>query len=241
MAMELKIDLGPMPTDQQCGMAIDGGGLRGLLERKELCDIALLAGGQSFLAHSMVLAAVSPSFCALIQQELAKGNGRRGYVAGIDCEVLEIHLQCTHPEAVQDLIDCIYGSFMDSSKEVASSTEAANRDSICLAQSYQIPQLQEQACRWLISDLTTQNVLERLAICEEFELFDVREKIIEQLIADPVALPMLARDPEITKVPKVLQDLLVRILTLLNAGATNSQPGHATTGRQGKQSRKAGA
>jgi len=237
MSMEITIDLGPMPVDQQCGFAVEGGGLRGLLERKELCDVVLTAGGQSFFAHSMVLAAVSPSFCTLIQQELSKG--KRTYAVGVDHQVLEIPLHCTHPEAVQDLIDCIYGSLLDSSKEIASNTEGANRDSICLAQSYQIPQLQEQACGWLTNDLTTQNVLERLAICEDFQLFDVREKIIEQLIADPVALPMLASDPEIIKVPKVLQDLLVRILTLLNASAT--APPQTNSGRQEKKSRKAGA
>merc|ERR1719213_1515722 len=122
----------------------------------------------------------------------------------------------SHPEVVQDMLECIYGPCTD--REPCCKTEAANRDAIQLAQLYQIPQLQQQASLWLARGLTTQNVLLRLAICEEFGLFDVRERILEQLIADPVALPMLARDPEITNVPKVLQDLSVRILALLGAG-----------------------
>jgi hypothetical protein len=240
MAMELTVDLGPMPVDEQCGGAIDGGGLRSLLDRKELCDILLVVGDQSFLAHSMVLAAASPSFCALIQQQRAQGV--RGFVAGLDRTALDIHLGVTHPEAVKDLLDCIYGPVSDATKEPACDTEAAHRDAIMLAKSFQIPRLQDQAARWLIRNLTTQNVLARLEICEEFQLVEVREKILEQLIADPVALPQLARDPEICKAPKVLQDLLVRILTLLGAGNANTSQNPANAGKtNGRQARKAGA
>jgi hypothetical protein len=239
-AMQLEVDLGPMPVDSLSGGAIEGGGLRGLLERKEFCDVLLEVGGQSFAAHSMVLAAVSPSFCLQIQEEKAKEVS--GMVVGVDRQPLVIHLSSvSHPEAVQDLISCIYGAL--SHTEAACKTETAHRDAIRLAQTFQIPQLQEQSSWWLARNLTTHNVLARLAICEEFGLLEVREKILENLIADPVALPMLVRDPEITKVPKVLQDLLVRILTLLGAGVDASvQHGNSIQAKpQGKQTRKAGA
>jgi hypothetical protein len=242
MDRQLKVDLGPMPMNQQIGGAIEGGGLRDLLDRKELCDIVLVVGSHSYPAHSMVLAAASPNLCQLIHAQRAQGV--RGFVAGLDRVALDIHLgSVTHPEAVQDMLDCIYGPFTDATKEPACKTEAANRDSIMLATSFQIPLLLEQASRWLIRNLNTQNVLTRLAICEEFQLVEVREKIMEQLISDPVVLPLLARDPEITKVPKVLQDLLIRILTLLGAGsAASTSPAPATAGKtQGRQARKAGA
>merc|ERR1719335_408996 len=144
------------------------------------------------------------------------------------------------------MLDCIYVPFAID-KEPHSKTERANRDVLQLAQSYQIQPLTHQASLWLAQNLTTQNVLGRLAICEEFGLIEVREKILEQLIADPVALPMLARDPEVTKVPKVLQDLLVRILTLVTRDTTNSgmdahpQQGSSGQPKNGKQARRAGA
>jgi len=93
-------------------------------------------------------------------------------------------------------------------------------------------------------------------LCEEFGLGEVREKILEQLIYNPDALIAMAQDPEITKVPAVLQDLLVRILTLLDAkhaGADNASQKIAQVkqqvhdaGSQGKQvqggkAKKAGA
>jgi len=242
--MQLKVDLGPMPIDQLSGGATEGGSLRQLMDRKEFCDVILVAGGQSFSAHSLALAAVSACFYEQIQEEYAKGVA--GFVAGLDRQPVTIHLNnVSHPEAVQDMLDCIYGPFtMEAHKEPHSKTESANRDVLQLARSYSIPPLTHQASMWLVQNLTTQNVLGRLAICEEFGLLEVREKILEQLIADPVALPILARDPEVTKVPKVLQDLLVRILTLVTHSGIDAQPQQATTvtSKSGsKQLRKAGA
>jgi hypothetical protein len=241
--MQLKVDLGPMPVDQMSGGATEGGALRGLLDRHEFCDVVLVAGGKSFSAHSLVLAAVSAGFHEQIQQEYAKGVP--GFVAGLDRQPVTIHLgNVSHPEAVQDMLDCIYGPYVVDSREPHSKTELANRDVLQLAQSYQIPPLTHQASLWLAQNLTTQNVLGRLAICEEFGLLEVREKILEQLIADPVALPMLARDPEVTKVPKVLQDLLVRILTLVTANGMDAHPQQGSVGQgktNGKHARKAGA
>merc|ERR1719408_1165719 len=97
----IAVDLGPMPPDPLSGGAIEGGGLRGLLERRELCDVTLVAGGQSFSAHSLVLSAVSPSFYQQICQEHAKGNRE------IRIEMGDI----SHAEAVQDMLTCIYGPF----------------------------------------------------------------------------------------------------------------------------------
>jgi len=204
--MELVVDLGPMPLDPLLGGAIEGGGLRTLLDRREFCDVILIAGGQSFPAHSLVLAAVSPSFQQQIQQEHGKGEQLP----------VTIHLSdISHAEAVQDMLTCIYGPFLIETKEFFCKTELANRDALQLARAYQIPQLQEQVSRWLSHSLNSHNILGRLVLCEEFGLVAVRNTILEKILADPTALPVLARHPEVVKVPSVLQDLLVRILSLL--------------------------
>lgn len=219
--MELSVDLGPMPVDQLSGCVVDASGFQALLDRAELCDVLLVVGDQCFPAHSLVLAATSPAFHQQLQQERNKG----GYdmIEPQDRKPVTIHMQnVSHKEAVQDMIARIYEPLVINAEETFCRTENANRDALVLAQTYQIPQLQNQVSRWLLRDLTSHNVLERLAICEEFGLGEVREKLLELLIADPVVLHMLISSPEVIKVPRVLQDLLVRVLTSLGLGGKAS-------------------
>jgi len=232
---ELKVNLGPMPADEQCGGMIEG--LRLLLEKGELCDVILVAGGQSFYAHRSVLASVSRSFHELLMRLGSTG----GLPGGLDAKPLLLRLdEVSHPVAVQAMLDCIYGPFAGPPREYGPQTEEANRDVLRLAQRFQLAQLKDQAARWLAVGLTTANVLERLSICEEFGLTDVREKVLEQLIANPDgALFVLAKDPEIRNVPTVLQDLLVRILGLLGAGEQINCPKSSSSGGKSQQSKQA--
>lgn len=212
--MELKVDLGPMPEDEHSGGIVEG--LRSLQEKSELCDVVLIVGGQSFLAHRAVLAAVSSSF----HDCLTKLGSGDGIGSGTDPKSLVLKLDdISHPEAVKAMLDCIYRP----STEYAPSGEDANRDVLRLAQRFNISQLQDAASCWLTKGLSTANVLERLLACEEFTLAEVRDRILEQLTSNPEALYVLAQDPEITKVPSVLQDLLVRILKLLGCSEPRAE------------------
>lgn len=213
--MELKVDLGPMPHDDHSGGVIEG--LRSLQEKSELCDVVLVVGGESFLAHRAVLAAVSSSF----YECLTKLGPSEGLGGGVDSKSLVLKLDdITHPEAVKAMLDCIY---RPSTAEYAPSGEDVNRDVLRLAQRFNICQLQDAACRWLTKGLSTSNVLGRLLACEEFDLGEVRERILQLMTANPEALYVLAKDPEITKVPAVLQDLLVRILKLLGCAEPKAE------------------
>merc|ERR1712087_231909 len=119
----------------------------------------------------------------------------------------------------------------ESQAEYSPSTEDANRDVLRLAQRFQISSLQDQASRWLVTDLTTGNIFARLLTCEEFGLMEVRNLILQQLIANPEALFVMAKDPDMIRIPAVLQDLIVRILTLLGCegqkAPLSQQPGKA--------------
>lgn len=240
--MELTVDLGPMPIDEKMDGIVEG--LRDLVNKNELCDVILVAGDQSFVAHRAALAAVSPGFHECLMR-MGCNEGMMPGLGGANAKPMVVKLDdVSHPEAVQAMLDCIYGQVSGSSKEYSPSSEDANRDVLRLAERFQISQLQDQAARWLARNLSTANVLERLLACEEFGLTDVREKILEQLTANPDALFALAKDPEMTKVPAVLQDLLVRILKLLGCDPAASQA--RTTppqgkAPQGKHAKKAGA
>merc|ERR1719469_122172 len=134
------------------------------------------------MAHRPVLAAVSPSFheCLLrlssVQDRVAPGKGQGSSL------VLKL-ADITHPEAVQSMLDCIYGPPAGTTKAYSPGSEDANRDVLRLAQRFQISQLQQEACQWLTASLTTSNVTQRLVACEEFGLTDVRDNILQQLIA----------------------------------------------------------
>jgi len=248
--MELTVDLGEMPADDRVGGMAEG--LRLLLDRNELCDVVLVAGGQSFAAHRAVLAAVSSSFHECLVQ-LGTGEGA---AVGQDSDSLVLKLDdVATPEAVRTMLDCIYGPGPGAAREYNPPSEEVNRDVLRLAQRFQILQLQEDASRWLARGLSTANVLDRLLACEEFGLTEVRERILEQLTANPEALFVLAKDPEMMKVPAVLQDLLVRILQLLgceqSTSASSSSSGSAKAvavaaaaaaqSSHGQRLRKAGA
>lgn len=216
-AMDLCIDLGPMPVDAHAGLLMEG--LRGLWEKSELCDVELIAGGQTFLAHRPVLAAVSPSFRECLMRLSTVQD-----VSADAKKTLTLKLgDITHPEAVQAMLNCIYGPLTAPNVPTTYSptNEEANRDVLRLAQRFQITQLQAEASRWLTSNLSTANVLQRLVACEEFGLADVRDKILDQITANPTALYVLAKDPEMVKAPSVLQELLVRVLKLLGCDSAN--------------------
>lgn len=220
--MELIVDLGLGPADVHLVQLVEG--LRGLWEQGELCDVTLMAGGASFPAHQAILAAVSPTFHECLTKVSCEEEDPEVEDAEPEAKKFKKTLvmsldDISHPEAVQAMLDCIYGPKGGQANSYQPSTEDVNRDVLRLAQRFKIFKLQDQASRWLTSNLSTANVLQRLGVCEEFGLSEVRGKILEQLTANPKALYLLAKDPEIVKVPSVLQDLLVSVLLLLGCGA----------------------
>lgn len=220
-AIHLTVDLGQMPADPLMGSLREG--LCGLWSEGELCDVALIASDQTFLAHRPVLAAVSPSFRECLVQLSTSQSSKPEGADGHKKLVLTLG-DILHPEAVQAMLDCIYKPG-GTAASYNPSSEAANSDVLRLAQRFQILPLQEWASQWLMSNLSTNNVLQRLAACEEFGLTDVRDKILQQITGNPPALFALAQDPEVVKVPLVLQDLLVRVLRLLGCGEESAAPG----------------
>merc|ERR1712007_413346 len=87
-------------------------------------------------------------------------------------------------------------------------TQEINKDVLRLAQNFRLPGLTERAAHWLAKDLTTGNVVERLTICEDFGLNDLREKILEQLTYNKKALAEVVSSPQIVQYPKLMQSML---------------------------------
>lgn len=112
------------------------------------------------------------------------------------------------PEAVQILLSYIYQVGTGVAWEFKPSCVEVDKDVLHLARHFGIEHLHEHAARWLIEGLSTLNVVERLVVCEEFQLGNLREKMMEQLAAFPDALGIVSSNPDIMKHPKIMQDLL---------------------------------
>lgn len=115
-------------------------------------------------------------------------------------------------EAMKVLLTYIYSSGAE--WQYAVESNQVNSDVLRLADGFGLKHLHELAARWLTKGLTTNNVVERLATCEEFGLSLLKEKIIERLTQNPQELRMVSGSAEIMKHPRILQELLMQFAAL---------------------------
>merc|ERR1719235_161514 len=118
------------------------------------------------------------------------------------------------------MLDYMYESDPTVWDDYKPGTQEINRD-VLLAQSFQLPGLRDRAKQWLAKDLTTGNVVERLSICDAFDLEDLREKILLQLTTNQKALADVVHSPQIMKYPALMQSLL-QLSSALQAEEANS-------------------
>eukprot|EP00928_Gymnodinium_smaydae_P009565 TRINITY_DN13587_c0_g2_i1.p2 TRINITY_DN13587_c0_g2~~TRINITY_DN13587_c0_g2_i1.p2 ORF type:complete len:231 (+),score=65.59 TRINITY_DN13587_c0_g2_i1:88-780(+) len=174
-------------------------GLRELYRKGELTDVSIVCAERSFSAHRCVLAARSPVFKeGLATQGPMNASGKQ-----------EVRLaDIANPEAAKFMLDFMYQMDAAIWEDYNPRTQEINKDVLRLAQNFQLPGLVERAMHWLAKDLTTGNVVERLSICEEFSLNELREKILEQLTYNKKALAEVASSPQIMSYPKLMQAML---------------------------------
>jgi len=117
-------------------------------------------------------------------------------------------------ESVKIMLDYIYQVGTGGAWEYSPSSMEVNKEVLQLARQFELKHLHEHAARYLTRGLTTKNLVERLVICEEFKLGLLREKLIEQLTANPTELSLVCRSAEVLAHPTILQDLLVQVYKL---------------------------
>merc|ERR1719401_971696 len=95
---------------------------------------------------------------------------------------LELLVGCIQTaEAMRIMLKYVYAVGTGAPWEYQPSSAEVNKDVLRLARHFELPHLHELAVRWFGTGLTTDNVVERLATCEEFGLGLLRDKILEQL------------------------------------------------------------
>lgn len=191
----------PSEGDQDHGQL--AAGLRTLYQRGECCDVHLVCCGRTFPCHQVVLVARSRTF-----KEGLGGSGA-GLPPG-GCKEVRL-VEVSNPEAVRFMLDYMYEADVSDLKaphHQALSVMAVNRDVLGLAQKFELPGLTQRAAQWLAKDISTGNVVERLAMCTEFGLTELRTRIVEQLAMNRAALLEVASCPKIMEYPELMQEIL---------------------------------
>merc|ERR1719456_1835114 len=114
----------------------------------------------------------------------------------------EIRLYETCPGAVKAFLDFVYLG------EYAPKTDEINKDVLKLAGQFKMPELTEKCAEVLAKDITTTNVVERLGLCEEYQLERLREKIMQQLTSNKKVLNDVAQSKSILQYPLLMQEML---------------------------------
>jgi len=122
---------------------------------------------------------------------------RRFVVKGISSE-----------EAMHIMLDYVYSMGAAHKWKYSPTSMEVNQDVLRLSRSFQLLCLHEHASRFLVKGLTTDNLHERLALCEEFGLRLLRELILKEVASDPDMLAAASESPEIARHPRILQELL---------------------------------
>lgn len=181
--------------------------LRELYRRGDFTDVVLVCADRNFPAHRAVLAAQSEVFKQLLTSP-SSGSTAPPPTSSDGRQEIRVSDTATNPEAVKFMLDFLYQMSNDEWEDYNPRTQEINKDVLRLADKFRLPALTERAKHWLAKDLTTGNVVERLTICEDFGLLDLREKVLEQLTYNKRALAEVAHSPQIMSYPKLMQAML---------------------------------
>jgi len=196
-------------------------GLLELFRQQECCDVELICAEVTLLAHKLVLACSSPIFRQGLADATASGDGS----ARQQVRLADV----CNPEAVTFMLSYMYQiGDIDAWHDYNPKTQEINKDVLRLAKNFELPGLTQKAMHWMSKDLSTANVVERLTICEEFCLEELKSRIIGQLANNKKALFEVANSSQIMAYPKLMQSLLQEA-----AG----QPEEPASGPKGKKQR----
>jgi len=169
-------------------------GIREIYNKGILADVTLISGEDKdkFQAHKLVLAAKSEVLFEMFSQDKHEEPATK----------CEIRLYETCPGAVKAFLDFVY---LD---EYNPKTDEINKDVLKLASQFKMPELTERCAEVLAKEVNTMNVVDRLGLCEEFQLDRLREKIMQQLTSNRKVLHDVAQSKSILQYPLLMQEML---------------------------------
>ena len=140
-------------------------GLADLRDRKLLCDVHLVAEDESFPAHRVVLAAASPYF-----QAMFTGGFKEN---GLDV----VSMEEINAEGLNCVLDAIYASKIALNEEIIENV-------LSVANLFQLNDIIDACENFLGSNITENNCVLFLSICEKYGIQNVLKKINDYIIGN---------------------------------------------------------
>jgi len=119
---------------------------------------------------------------------------------------IEIPLGTTTIEALEWMLKWLYGEI--STSEYRPTSDEVNLEVMTLSEDLKIPSLMELGACYIIRGVYAHNVLQRMLMCQKFGLLTVRELLVEALVRDRANLEGVVSNPEMSKQPHLLRELL---------------------------------
>ncbi|CAE7617915.1 ARIA, partial [Symbiodinium necroappetens] len=146
--------------------------IRGLFQTCQFFDMFVTVGNARFPCHQAVLAASSDWLRSNLKSLLRAQSPDSGQSPAPS----ELRLDISNPEAVLCLLDAAYE--LGDERPIP---HAALADVLRVSQMLQVRQLEEKAVKSLAMEITSENFLERLDLCVEFNLIFLYERILRHL------------------------------------------------------------
>jgi len=173
---------------QTCSAKTISEGLVELRKAGKFCDFAIVVAGKRFPCHKVVLAAASGILAVKIE------------------DPQEMDLAETSEEAADFFLRYIYGEV--SLENYVPKSHQVNSQVMKLAFDFSLTFLAQLAAVRMASDATASNVVERVKLCEDYNLPDLRQAFVDAIVSEPAYLAEVAQDPATLGHPSLMRELL---------------------------------
>jgi len=133
-----------------------------LFESSRLSDVTLCVNDRQFSAHKVILAAHSPVFAAMFEDE--RNNNNRVEITGMDNEVL------------QEMLKFIYTGELSNLEKMAFNLIKA-------AVKYQLKTLEVVCEEWILSELSLTTAAEFLILADKYNAAQLKARVMDFIVA----------------------------------------------------------
>eukprot|EP00746_Dinoflagellata_sp_MGD_P009583 gnl/MRDRNA2_/MRDRNA2_119515_c0_seq1.p1 gnl/MRDRNA2_/MRDRNA2_119515_c0~~gnl/MRDRNA2_/MRDRNA2_119515_c0_seq1.p1 ORF type:complete len:335 (+),score=83.44 gnl/MRDRNA2_/MRDRNA2_119515_c0_seq1:86-1090(+) len=122
---------------------------------------------------------------------------------------VEIPLGAATREAAEWMLRWFYGEI--TSSEYRPTSDDVNLQVMTLSEELKVPSLMELGASYITRGVYAHNVVQRMWMCQKYGLMSVRELLVEALVKDRLNLEGVVSNPEMSKHPELLREMLAAV------------------------------